>query len=265
MPIMENVVYVGAFLPAGTYWLDWAAKGSMTTGPWSHQSPNWVRPRRATPGFSGDSRQPALDEGTGTGQDLPFIIRGCREQGPWQQLTNSQVDRMDNVLAAYNGKIWDITGRGETGVSNYDPATGIWSLIGGSTPPFGSNYARSGCQVGNEVLVHHGDGVTAGFTGLWSYNMSTNLWKQETPTEPACLSGIWAPAWVADPATKVCYLTGGANVPGGGTPTSVYAYDTVQDKWLTLLRALTAYATTMPPSSSPARRTVTSCYASPAA
>ena len=237
MPIMENVVYVGAFLPAGTYWLDWATKGSMTTGPWV--PPVTILGQNSTGNAKvfKDSWQPALDAGTGTGQDLPFIIRGCREQSPWQQLPNSQVDRMDNVLAAYNGKIWDITGRGETGVASFDPLTGIWSLVSGSTPPFGNNYARSGCQVGNEVFVY-GDGVTQGFTGLWSYNISTNVWKQETPTgTPPAYQGIWAPAWVADPATKICYLTGGAAAPGGGTLNTVYAYDTVQDKWLTPLRA----------------------------
>ena len=236
MPIMENVVYVGTFLPAGTYWLDWATKGSMTTGPWVPPVTNLGQTATGNAWVFKDAWQPALDEGTGTGQDLPFIIRGCREQGPWQQLTNSQVDRMDNVLAAYDAKIWDITGRGETGVATYDPGTGLWALISSSTPPFGNNYARSGCQVANEVFVY-ADGVTAGFTGLWSYNMNTNLWKQESPTgTPPADLGIWAPAWVADPASGVCYLTGGADEPGGGTLNSVYAYDTVQDKWLTPLR-----------------------------
>ena len=237
MPIMENVVQVGAFLPAGTYWLDWSAKGSMTTGPWV--PPVTVIGQTATGNAKifKDIWRPAVDAGKGTGQELPFIIRGCREQGPWQQLNNSQVDRMDNVLAVYNNKIWDVTGHGATGVSTYNPGTGLWSLIGGSTPPFGSNYVRSGCQVGNKVFIY-GDSVTSGFSGLWSYNLSSNVWKKETPNgTPPTYTGIWAPAWVADLETKMCYMTGGAQTPGGGTLNSVYVYDTVQDKWLTPLRA----------------------------
>ena len=82
MPIMENVVYVGTFLPAGTYWLDWSTKGSMTTGPWVPPVTILNMTTTGNAKVFKDSWQPALDAGTGSSQGLPFIIRGCREQGP---------------------------------------------------------------------------------------------------------------------------------------------------------------------------------------
>ncbi len=153
-------------------------------------------------------------------------------QKEWQQLATNPILGMDNVLAAHAGKVWQITGYGVTGVSNYDPATDSWTVVPSSAPPFGQNYARSGCQYGNKVFMY-GDTTTAGFTGLWSYNMETNVWTAETPAgEPPSLTGIWAPAWVSDPETHLCYLTGGANTPGTGTLNTVFVYDPLTNAWL---------------------------------
>lgn len=146
--------------------------------------------------------------------------------------------RMDNVLAAYNGKIWSITGYGNSAsVRSYDPQTDLWTIIGSSSPTFGVTYARSGCTSGSKVYFY-GDAATANFTGLWSYNMATNGWQQETPSGAAPAQGsIWAPAWTYDPETNRCYLTGGATEPGYGNLTSVYVYDPAANAWLTSLPA----------------------------
>jgi len=161
------------------------------------------------------------------------------EREEWVQLATNTTVGMDNVLGAHAGKVWQITGYGTTGVSNYDPGTDSWTAVASSAPPFGQNYARSGCQYGNEVFMY-GDAATAGFTGLWSYNMDTNVWTAETPTgEPPPLTGIWAPAWVADPVNHFCYLTGGANTPGAGTLTTVFVYDPMANAWLPPLPSFT--------------------------
>ena len=34
-PVMANVVAINTFLPAGTYWLDWQADGTLASGPWA--------------------------------------------------------------------------------------------------------------------------------------------------------------------------------------------------------------------------------------
>lgn len=155
----------------------------------------------------------------------------------WEEIPTAPISRMDNVLASYNGRVWDITGYGSANeVMNYNPATNTWATISDSAPPFGINYARSGCQIGNKVYVF-GDTNTSGFTGLWSYNLATNVWNAETPSEtlpgnvPAA-DGIWAPAWVADVTTGRCYLTGGATTPGNGNLTSVFVYDAIGNQWL---------------------------------
>ena len=158
----------------------------------------------------------------------------------WQQIETNPIALMDNVLAGYDGKVWSITGFGSSiGVSTYDPVSDTWTLVPESAPPWGGDgYPRSGCQVGNEVFVY-GD-ATGVYEGLWSYNMDTNTWTSETPGgTPPPQTGIWAPAWVADTSTGVCYMTGGATTPGVGDLATVYVYDTVSNTWLTELPAFT--------------------------
>ena len=158
------------------------------------------------------------------------------ELNEWQQITSNPVPLMDNVVAAHNDKVWSITGYGATAdVSYYDPILDTWTVVPSSAPPFGINYARSGCQVGNEVFVY-GDAATAGFTGLWSYNMDSNTWTAETPGgTPPPHAGIWSPSWVADSETGLCYMTGGATTPGGGNLATTFVYDAVANAWLTPL------------------------------
>jgi len=148
---------------------------------------------------------------------------------------------MDNVLAAYNGKVWSIAGYGSSpDVNYYNPATDTWTTVVGSAPPWAGSsiYPRSGCQMDNEVFIY-GD-ATPAFTGLWSYNMDTNVWTSETPGgTPPPYTGIWAPSWVADPSTGLCYMTGGATTSGGGNLTSVYVYDTNTNIWLPELPTFT--------------------------
>ncbi len=119
----------------------------------------------------------------------------------WQSIETSPIGRMDNVLAAYNDKVWSIAGYGSSSdVNYYNPATDTWTTVVGSAPPWAGSsiYPRSGCQMDNEVFIY-GD-ATPAFTGLWSYNMDTNVWTSETPGgTPPPYTGIWAPSWVADP------------------------------------------------------------------
>jgi hypothetical protein len=158
----------------------------------------------------------------------PAMIPACR----WKKIATDPKARMDNVLAAYNGKVWSITGYDAKGVSYYVPGSHEWFEVSDSTPKFGDSFARSGCQVGEKVYIY-GDTFTPWFKGLWSYNMATNTWTRE---EPAGIrptrQGIYAPAWVADPETGMCYLTGGAKRVGGGDLDSVYVYDTIHNAWL---------------------------------
>jgi len=114
-----------------------------------------------------------------------------------------------------------------------------WTSIG-SNPPFANNYIRSGALWGNKVYMY-GDSTTAGTAGLWSFNLDTHAWTLETPSgTPPAQTGIWAPAWVADPATGLLYMTGGATAPGGGNLSTVYVYDPVTNAWQAPLPGFTS-------------------------
>jgi hypothetical protein len=159
----------------------------------------------------------------------------------WSQIASEPNNgRMDNVGGAWNDLAWSITGYGaDANVRTYDPATDSWTVVG--TPaPFGTNYARSGCQF-NDVVVMYGDAATAGFTGLWAYDMGALLWTNLAPSgNPPPQTGIWAPAWAADPETGYCYMTGGATTPGAGNLTTVYVYDPGGNAWLAPLPNFTS-------------------------
>ncbi len=83
-PIMANTVKVGVMLPPGTYWLDWQSDGTLSSGPWA---PPVTINGQATTGnalqYTSDTGAwgAALDIGTGTQQDFPFIIAG--QDAPW--------------------------------------------------------------------------------------------------------------------------------------------------------------------------------------
>lgn len=94
-PIMANVATVGTALAQGTYWLDWQADGSLTSGPWA--PPITIDGQTTT----GNAMQwttvwaPAEDGGTFTQQGFPFIVEGsgdpvaCLNPGdiPWLSLS----------------------------------------------------------------------------------------------------------------------------------------------------------------------------------
>jgi hypothetical protein len=174
--------------------------------------------------------------------DLTTIYKTISSGTFWEQIaTEPDSGRMDNVVAAYDDKVWSITGYGaNANVRFYTPETDDWTTVTASAPPFGVNYARSGCQVDNTVYIY-GDSSTSGFTGLWSYNMETNTWTNLSPSgTPPSYTGIWAPAWAYSQETGHCYLTGGANTPGGGNLTTVYVYDPVANAWMAALPNFTS-------------------------
>jgi hypothetical protein len=77
-PVMGNVVTIGIFLPAGTYWLDWQTGGTLASGPWV--PPVSILGEPGKPGANGlqfdpgaSTWNPLVDVAP---QDLPFIIEG---------------------------------------------------------------------------------------------------------------------------------------------------------------------------------------------
>ncbi len=170
----------------------------------------------------------------GLGFSSTTDIQSLMAVAVWELIaTEPDSGRMDNVVAAYNGQVWSITGYGaNANVRVFNPATNAWSTVAGSAPPFGTNYIRSGAVYGSKVYMY-GDASNPGANGLWSYNMATNVWTLEAPGgTPPPYNGIWAPAWVADPETGILYMTGGATVPGNGNLNTVYVYNPATNAWL---------------------------------
>lgn len=81
-PIMENDVDVGVTLGPGTYWLDWQSDGSLSGGPYAPpvSLPGQTHPEGANAwqGIS-TSWYGVIDGGSGTWDDLPFLINGSPE------------------------------------------------------------------------------------------------------------------------------------------------------------------------------------------
>ena len=80
-PVMAVVATVGTSLAAGTYWVDWQLSGSLASGPWA-PAVTLVGQTNA-PGAnamqyvgSSSTWQAAMDTGSSTQQDFPFVVEG---------------------------------------------------------------------------------------------------------------------------------------------------------------------------------------------
>jgi hypothetical protein len=76
-PVMANEASVGTFLPAGTYWLDWQADGTLASGPWA--PPISILGQTTTGNalqFTSTGWAPAIDTGAGAVQGFPFVVEG---------------------------------------------------------------------------------------------------------------------------------------------------------------------------------------------
>lgn len=116
-------------------------------------------------------------------------------------------------------------------------AGGTWITVSSSAPSWaGSGYPCRGCTARNAsgqwntYLI--GDTAGDGPLGFWAYNHSTNVWSQPAPS--GLPADRWSPGWAYDPDTNLCYMTGGANTPGGGTYNTAYVYDPVANAFTAL-------------------------------
>jgi hypothetical protein len=154
----------------------------------------------------------------------------------------SPVPSMDSVVvwaSEDDGGIWVIGGYGSDGATQrYEPRDNTWQTFQSEaaiTPLI--EYPVDGCYglnaVGDEIVVLFPDTLVTG--SLHIYNITASSWY----TEPV---PAWYPAigrWGLDvvsmlniPAsvkpgianTNVCYLSGGADKPGGGTTRDLWVY-----------------------------------------
>jgi len=70
--------------------------------------------------------------------------------------------------------------------------------------------------------------------------MNSNAWVSETPTgTPPAQTGIFAPEWVHDDASGLCFMTGGSTNASGGNLATVYVYNPTANAWLAALTNFT--------------------------
>jgi hypothetical protein len=109
-----------------------------------------------------------------------------------------------------------------------------WASVPNSAPGWaGFAYPVDGCAAMNAAgeWVTYIIGDQSGIAGFWGYNHNTNTWFQPAGAAPA---DRWAPDWAYDEETNLCYMTGGANAPGGGTYNETWQYDPAADTWTQL-------------------------------
>jgi uncharacterized repeat protein (TIGR01451 family) len=112
---------------------------------------------------------------------------------------------------------------------------GGWETVPDSAPSWaGGGYPRDGCTAMNADgdWVSYEIGDVSGITGFWGYNLDTNTWYQPAPS--GLPADRWAPDWAYDPETNLCYMTGGANTPGGGTYNTAYVFDPIANTFTQL-------------------------------
>ncbi len=137
-----------------------------------------------------------------------------------------------------------ITAVDQANAANTDSATfttsaglGFWHTVTSSSPSWlGAGYPCRGCTARNASGQWNtyiiGDTSGTGPVGFWAYNHATNTWSQPAPS--GLPADRWSPGWAYDSATNLCYMTGGANVPGGGTYNTAYVYDPVANAFTAL-------------------------------
>ena len=129
----------------------------------------------------------------------------------------------------------DGNGYSDSATLETSASEGGWETVPASAPSWaGNGYPRDGCTAmnGDGDWVSYEIGDMSGIAGFWGYNLDTNTWFQPAPS--GLPADRWAPDWAYDPDTNLCYMTGGANTPGGGTYTQAYVFDPVANTFTQL-------------------------------
>jgi len=77
--VFANTATVDVDLPAGTYWIEWMTDGELSSGPWAPPVSILGQTTTGNGLQYTDAWAAALDSGTATQQDFPFIIMGPAE------------------------------------------------------------------------------------------------------------------------------------------------------------------------------------------
>jgi hypothetical protein len=174
--------------------------------------------------------------------DGATIIQTISEYSGWRRREDSPTRSMDSVVVwalHQDGGLWSIGGYGSGGAAQrYDPGSGSWITYTNPLTPV-IEYPMDGCYglnpQGQEIVVLFPDTIVT--DTLQVFNISTGQWStRPVPTFfPPDYVGHWGfdvVSLLGNPVLKpgivdanVCYLSGGANQPGGGRERNLWRYE----------------------------------------
>jgi hypothetical protein len=174
--------------------------------------------------------------------DSAIITETITENAGWGRREDSPIPAMDNVVvwaSHEDGGLWSIGGYGSGGAAQrYDPEIGSWITYTRTMTPV-IEYPVDGCyglnDQGQEIVVLFPDTIVT--DTLQVFNITTHMWG----TRP--IPGFFPPEYVGKwgydvvsllnnpsvrpgiPDRNMCYLSGGADEPGGGRERALWRYD----------------------------------------
>ena len=181
--------------------------------------------------------------------DTAAVTETITETGGWHRVADSPVAAMDNVVvwaSHRDGGLWSIGGYEANGATQpYDPDTDTWSTFQAETVlgdeieyPVDGCYGLDGANpdTAHEIVVLFPDTTTVK-NALHVYDITANSWS--TRSIPAFFGQGFEGRWGFDVVSllnnpsvqqgitnrNVCYLSGGADTPGGGTTRDLWLYD----------------------------------------
>ena len=178
---------------------------------------------------------------SGLGQSEDTVItQDIVDFAGWQSKKNTPAPSMDSVVvwaSHADGGLWAIGGHGSQGaIQRYDGASDTWSVHASEaviTPTI--DYPSDGCYglngQGEEIVVLFPDTLVT--DTLHVYNITQDAWSSEPLPIGYPVEGRWAqdivsllnfPNDIPGYDKNVCYLSGGADQPGGGTTRDLWAY-----------------------------------------
>ncbi len=157
--------------------------------------------------------------------------------GTWSSVstTNTPTERHENALAAVNGRLYLIGGRGVKKVQVYNPVTKVWT--DGASPPFQMHHFQAVVRGDLIYIVGAYTGTCCdseyGIDHVYYYNTANNTWNESHEVPANRRRGSAAAVLHND---KI-YLVGG--IEGGhGSPATGYTwfdeYDPVTGQWKVL-------------------------------
>jgi len=191
---------------------------------------------------TGEQVTATLGASGGGYSDTSTIVNTITDLAGWQALTDTLVATMDNVVvwASYaDGGLWSIGGYGSDGATQrYDPSTDTWTTFQSETAvtptieyPMDGCYGLDDSDPAHEIVVLFPDTIVTGM--LHVYDITADSWYTRPIPTGYPAEGRWGHDVVAllnNPSVKagveknVCYLSGGAEQPGGGTTRDLWTY-----------------------------------------